>query len=205
MALQFARPHQDFFGPREAAEVASGVRRRCLDVTHEGVLQHPPGFAIDTPLCARTRALRRSSRSRVVQAEVTDHKTSTLLSFLVLGLLAVSACDDGGKKDAASDNAAADAGPAAAAGAVTVERLDAFENDLVNQNAANFPAAVKAAEAQLGKVNEVDGNEYWWAAVKGEDCHAYLLVSNGDGMMARSQGPYKVADDEKEKCKSIAG
>ena len=70
----------------------------------------------------------------------------------------------------------------------------------------DFPKCLAAAEEQLGKVNKVDGREHWWAAVNGEDCHAYVLYSNDAGTeMARSKGPYKVSTSEKEKCKSLAG
>ncbi len=135
------------------------------------------------------------------------HRTLDLRAALLAGfaLLAVTACDKG-SGDAKSEAAASDAPKSnAKAGKVTVERFEAFDNAKVNENAANFNQCVAAAEAQLGAVSKVEGNEYSWAAKSGDDCHMYILVGNGDGMMSRSTGPYKVGDDEKDKCMEIAG
>lgn len=90
-------------------------------------------------------------------------------------------------------------------GDVTVARLQAFDNAKVNQHAANFGQCIAAAEAQLGRVSKVEGDEYWWAATDGAACHAYVLVGNGEGMMARSKGPYEVGDDELARCRELAG
>ena len=138
--------------------------------------------------------------------------THTSPISMVLALLFVAipiACDDKGSDGAAKDKTAAketkDAGPPAKEGPVTVERIKALDDIKVTNNAADFSKCVSEAEAQLGKVSKVDGDEYWWAATKGEDCHAYILFSDGKNAMAKAKGPYKVRSSELDKCKKIAG
>lgn len=136
-------------------------------------------------------------------------QTSPISMVLALVFLAIPiACDDKGSDGAAKDKTTADktedAGPPAKEGPVTVERIKALDDIKVTNNAADFRKCVSEAEAQLGKVSKVDGDAYWWTATQGEDCHAYILFSDGNNQMARAKGPYKVPSSELDKCRKIA-
>ena len=117
---------------------------------------------------------------------------------LVVAALVWAGCDH--EKD---DSAAS--GPAPKAGKVTVKRLETFDHAKVAEHAADFARCVREAEAQLGRASRVDGNEHWWAATAGDECHAYVLVGDGAGKMAESKGPYEVGPDEAAHCREIAG
>ena len=135
-------------------------------------------------------------------------QTSPISMVLALAFLAMPiACDDKGSDGAKGKTAdkAEDAGPPPKEGPVTVERIKALDDIKVTNHANDFNKCVSAAEAQLGKVSKVDGDEYWWAATQGEECHAYILYGDGNNKMARAKGPYKVRTSELEKCKKIAG
>lgn len=129
-----------------------------------------------------------------------------LCTATLLALSLATACDKGESKDGAADAAASDksAGPSAKAGKVTFERLDALDNDKILAEAADFDKCVAEAEAQLGKASKVDGDDHTWNAVKGEECHSYVLMG-ANGTMKRSKGPYKVGASEFEECKKTAG
>jgi len=96
------------------------------------------------------------------------------------------------------------AGPTAKAGKVTYERLETLDNHKILAEAADFTKCVAAAEAQLGKASKVEGDDHTWYAMKGEECHSYVLMGAG-GTMSRSKGPYKVGSSELEECKKTAG
>lgn len=125
--------------------------------------------------------------------------------LLLIVMLAVPCCDSADGAQGPKGAAALARASSVKAGDVTVARLRAFDNAKVNRHAANFGQCVAAAEAQLGRVSKVDGDEYWWAATEGDACHAYLLVGDGEGMMARSKGPYEVGADELARCRELAG
>ena len=127
-------------------------------------------------------------------------------ALIALCVLALSVACDKDEADSGSDpKAAKESGPPAKDGPVTLKRFEEFDQDKVTMAAADFRNCLAIAEAQLGKVGKIDGNEHWWAAMNGEDCHAYILISDNKNQMSRSTGPYKVRKSEHEKCKRIAG
>lgn len=136
---------------------------------------------------------------------MTFHRLSSRFLLILVSLGAPMGCDSAEKAAIPDGAAASEKGSSAMEGDVTVTRLQTFDNAKVNQHAANFGQCVAAAEAQLGRVSKVDGDEYWWAATDGDACHAYVLVGNGDGTMARSKGPYEVGEDELARCRELAG
>lgn len=136
---------------------------------------------------------------------MTFTRLSSRFLLILVSLGAPLGCDSADKDPSPDGTAASEKSSSAKEGDVTVARLQTFDNAKVNQHAANFGQCVAAAEAQLGRVSKVDGDEYWWAAVDGDACHAYVLVGNGDGMMARSKGPYEVGADELARCRELAG
>lgn len=129
-----------------------------------------------------------------------------LCAATLVALSLATACDKGESRDGAADAAGADksAGPSAKAGKVTFERLEALDIDKILAEAADYDKCVAEAEAQLGKASKVDGDDLTWTAMKGEECHAFVLIGAG-GTMKRSKGPYKVGSSELEECKKTAG
>lgn len=130
-----------------------------------------------------------------------------VLRVVTLAALALAtACDKGESKDGGDEAVAAEksAGPSAKAGKVTVERLETLDNDKILAEAADFDKCVAQAESQLGKASKVEGDDHTWSAVKGEECHSYVLMG-ANGTMKRSKGPYKVNDGDFEECKKTAG
>ena len=128
-----------------------------------------------------------------------------LCTATLLALSLATACDKGESKEGASEAAASEksAGPSAKAGKVTFDRLETLDNAKILAEAADYDKCVAEAEAQLGKASKVEGDDYTWYAMNGEECHSYVLMG-ANGTMSRSKGPYKVGTSELEECKKAA-